>query len=424
MPACYDPVKILRQEVGRLTQILPRQVLPQAPLFGFLPRGMYPIGMGRTLTMMRYLPSRFPKTTSTYSNMFQNQPYAACTSNDEPCTPSLRQLGAISETLTWAPKWTGWKSPQFCHNDLVTDYNISEQLANVFSVVTDNVAQDIEREHYLDLVAAAANTVVLTGTEGEAITPNIFERGAAANVDATCPLTMGALEYANQHGWRRGAYGSASAQSIFGVRNGRPQSLLITSAEVAAQIVQSDVRARSVDGYRGSYDVQSLFQPSGSTFLSKYGIRSYNGFNFLEIAYPRRGTMSHGTFTPVVDSVADENVPQDCVADSSTVVNPDWEDPTTAPVEEALLLLRNDIIEIQTFPIVASPGGEISFSNVTNLLGQWEYVNWRDCQENPFGLRGYAQALHAYAAKPLSTYAAYKIYFTRCPIAGNCGPCS
>lgn len=431
MPDCYDPVQFLKTEIGRFSQILPRKVIPMSPLLGMLPKGVYPVSRGRQQKLIRYLPSRPVKTVSDYSPMFSAWPApynGQCASTAGACTPTMKQLGAISEEVTWEPKWLGWKSPKFCHNELITTYDVAEQLSNVFSVITDNVKQDIEMEYYLDLVDLAENTVIPTGSEGDAITANIFNNGDAPDVDPTCPLTLGVLEYAVQNGWRRGYYGSASAQSLFGMRNGRPNSLLITSAETAANIVQTDVRARSVDGYRVNMDIQTMFQPAGSSFLSKYGIRSYNGFNFLEIAFPRRGTFSNGTFTPVADQIPDPAVPEDCETIApdrvATLVNPDWESFETAPVEEAILLLRNDIFEIQSWPVVRNPGGGIRFQDVTNFLGEWELVDWRDCQENPHGLFSYAQALHAYAPKPLSTYGAYKIYFQRCPITGSCGPCS
>lgn len=428
MPDCYDPVAFLRQEVGRFGDMLPGAVFPFSPLFGMLPKGTYPIARGRAQKLTRYLPSRPIKTVSDYDPIFPAEGFGQCLTDVSACNPTLKQLGAISEQISYAPKWAGWKTPKFCHNEIIVSWNLAEQLSEVFRVITDNVRQDIEWEYYLDLVTLASNTAILTGTEGDAITVTTFNNGDAADVCPTCPLTLGALEYIIQEGWRNGYMGNSAAQGLFGMRNGRPNALLITSAETAANIVQYDVRARSVDGYRGYYDVQSLFQAGGSEFLSKYGIRSYNGINFLEIPYPRRGTCAGGTFTPVADSIANPAVPADCNTafpdGVATLVNPDWVSFSTAPVEEAILLLRNDIFKIESWPVIRNPGGMLAFREATNFLGEWELVDWRDCQENPHGLFSYGQALHAYAPRPVAEYGAYKIYFTRCPIAGSCGPCS
>jgi hypothetical protein len=426
---CYDPIQFLKTEIGRFGQMIPEAIYPMSPIISLLPKGMFPVERGRNQQLIRYLPSRPLKTDSDFSLMFSGDgEIEECASTAGPCTPTARQLGAVAEAVSYAPKWAWWKSPKFCHNEMITAWNVAEQLSSVFRIVTDNVKEDYERELYFDLINLASNTVMPYGTEGNAVNVEIFTNGDPPDICPTCPLTLGTLEAARINGYENGYLRAMPADNVFGMRDGVTNGLLITSMEASANMIQYDVRARSVDGYRYNTDIQSLHTPSESKFLSRFGIRAYAGFNILNIPFPRRGTCSGGTFTPVPDSIIDPSVPEDCEDAApgrvATLINPAWRSFETAPIEEAILLLRNDIFQVETWPVVRRPGGAVEFSNAINMMGEWEHVDWRDCVENPLGLFSYAQAVHAYAPKPMATFGAYKIYFQRCPISGTCGPCS
>ena len=275
--ACDAVTDILVRESGRIGPEIYNRVFQRSPWVRLVQRGVFPDGMGHTISTLTYERSAPTQAEPTWLALTVNDGEIA---EGGLCLPPATQVGIASTLRNYNLARRVLQGPDFCVENIRFSFQLRDQLEAVISILTEYAMMEWEirdRHEYLRLVKWKV-TVDSFLTESTSTTAPYF---------STCPtsiLTQGVLNR-----WRIRLLRDGAIASAMGMENGSPILTLITSAETSEDLIfrNADIR-------------QDLRWGKPNELLAPFGVdRSYRGFYHLIDTYPMRGNCAGGVFAEV-----------------------------------------------------------------------------------------------------------------------------
>lgn len=364
-------------------------------------RGMFPKGVGLTRSVFKV-----GNTLPTDDEPTWNAITLATGSNAGACAEDRTAISVGFDELTYSPVSRQIMGPVFCKDDMYFDHNVDEFLAAYVDEMGKYAGMEFGNRLYVDyvkmipkMVATAANPITVQTTlvlpvATSQLTQQMLEHAAAY-------LTVNRANNPDGQGFT--SYGP----------NGPLYSILI-GVQASMDIKRNNPELR--------YDLRFADEGmgDGARLLYRLGAtQAVGNFRHVPNVTPPRYSHNGTTFTRV-PTFAVRASTKGVVID----VNPNWEDPATAPYEAAIVLskyvMRADIVE----PASSHPGGVVF--NPGNYMGEWVWVTGSDAVGvtadgkscDPLHKQGRHFAEWKYAPKPLSTpKSGMIILFKRCPVS-------
>lgn len=398
---CTNVTDVLIREQGRVSGDLFQRSFNRSPWMRLVRRGVFPDGMGHTLSVVTY--ERTAPTTAQpqWSQVHINDVGTGLTATFNAtaggsCTPDYDTISVGQTIRTYSLCRRVIHGPDFCVENIRFSFQLREQLEAVMDVLTEYIIQEWDirdRHEYLRLVkwkvTVANNTSEETDT-GCTMDPSDYW-------GATCPtglLTQGLLNR-----WRIRLLRDGAAGSALGVENGNPVLTLICSAETSEDLIfrNADIRQDLRWG-----DPPALLKPFGVT-------RSYRGFYHLIDMYPIRGHCAGGVFTEVAafaSAAASKGNKSD--------VNAVWEG-----AYYEISFIFDPMVFLQMIPRpITRPADKFRFDPV-NYMGDWQIKNILDRTCNPDGTILFHRGILAAGSKPEKPERGVAFLHLRCDPALN-----
>lgn len=406
--ACQDVVDVLIREQGRVSGEIFNRVFDRSPWVRLVRRGVFPDGMGHTISNVTYERTAPSDVQPTWSAVSGSETGSGLTATYDLAaggnclpTPDVIAVGTTIRSYSLCRRVI--HGPDFCVENIRYSFQLREQLEQVIKVLTDYTMQEWEirdRHEYLRLAKwKVTMDAGLQSTEntnaGCAVTP--------ANYWSACPsdvLTQGALNR-----WRVRLIRDGAAGSALGQVNGAPVLTLVCSAETSEDLI-----------FKNSDNRADLREGNPSALLAPFGVeRSYRGFFHLIDSFPIRGGCAAGVFTEVAAFVS-----QAASKQNKSEVNPIWE----GAYYEVSFIFDPMVMEQLIPQPMTNPGPNFSFDPV-NYMGDWRVRNIIDRDCNPDGTILFHRGILAAGSKPVHPERGVAFLHLRCdPDLGTPATCS
>lgn len=390
---CANITNILTQESGRFQDEIWRRVLPTSPWVGLVKRGVFPKGMGNTISSLTYERSAPLEAVPAWTQI--------SVANDSvvpggTCTPTAAKVPVASTQRSYSLFRRVLEGPDFCASDLVFPFQLRAQLEQITKILTEYTREEWEIRYRHDYVLSLINnkTIVNLALTSGASTPGTLFDGIDANC-ATAILTQGVLNRKKAVLLRNGAI-----ESALGKENNGPILTLVTDYETSERIIYSDQDIR-----------QDIRFGKPNELLAPYGVeRSYRGFYHLLDPFPMRFTCAGGVYTEVPAFAS-----QAATKGNKSVVNDAW---LTATDTSSIIFDPMVFDSLIPEPSITNPAPGYVFDPVT-FLGQWQVKNIlnRDC--NPDGTILYHRGTLAESPRQVHPERGWGFVHQRCDPSAN-----
>ena len=284
---------------------------------------------------------------------------------------------------------TALESPSLCVNDLRYSFKRKEQLSNIYSILTENVAYAWKERYRNEYVRLSENKGIAThGAQTFAST--IAETVPTAN------LTQAQLDRVYLRLVRDGA-----GLNPLGRADGRPEFGVVLGSEASMNLIRDN------DG-NVRYDFR--YSARANELLAPLGIdRSYRGFFHMVDDFAPRWNFDADAdagekWVRVHPFIKDTALS----GNRGWIANPAYE---TAAYEDAIIFHRDVVTTMVPKPIT-SPGGNTKFDPVA-YKGDFKWLNIQDRVLNPDKTIGYFRAVLSSGSKPVKPEYGYVIRFAR-----------
>ncbi len=392
--SCDAIQDVLTRESGRIGPEIYNRVFQRSPWIKLIQRGVFPDGMGHTISTLTYERSAPTQAEPTWLALTVNDGDIA---EGGLCLPPAQQVGVASTIRNYNLARRVLQGPDFCVENIRFSFQLRDQLEAVISILTEYAMIEWEirdRHEYLRLVKWKV-TVDSFLTESTSTTSPYF---------AACPtsiLTQGVLNR-----WRIRLLRDGAITSALGMENGSPILTLIVSAETSEDLIfrNADIR-------------QDIRWGKPNELLSPFGVdRSYRGFYHLIDTYPIRGTCAAGVFTEVAAFTSTPGAYSGTAATKGvkTEVATAW---TTAPYEISFIFDPTVFDQLIPKPIT-NPHPKFRFDPV-NYMGEWNVKNIPDRICNPDGTILFHRGILGAASKAVHPERGAAFLHLRCDPALN-----
>jgi hypothetical protein len=394
MPATYNNYQIdsiLESEANRIGPDIHRKILDTSFWIKLNNQETWPDEMGETISVLTYgrsLPTVTAANgdiTSTWSNVAFN----TVVNDPSSCVPAASRIDFTHYLRTYNLQQTALESPTLCVNDLRYSFKRKEQLSNIFSILTENVAYAWKERYRNEYVRLSENKGVAThGAQTFAST--------IAETAPTATLTQAQLDKVYLRLVRDGA-----GLNPLGRADGRPEFGVVLGSEASMNLIRDN------DG-NVRYDFR--YSTRANDLLAPLGIdRSYRGFYHMVDDFSPRwnfvtGNTAGNKWVRVFPFIKDPATQQN----RGWIVNPAYE---TAEYEDAIIYHRDVVTTMVPKPITA-PGGNTKFDPVA-YKGDFKWLNIQDRVLNPDKTLGYFRAVMSSGSKPVKPEYGYVIRFKR-----------
>lgn len=344
-----------------------------------VPKETFPRGQGdslRVVTIGRNLPS----DTDTWEDV--------PTSSAGACVPTEYEVGHGYDEATFSMQQKALTSLPICVDTTYGAHKVMEQAAAMLRNL-EQVSQYVWKRKAINAyIATAKNHFVAAAgfPKNEASWPA---------VEPTSVLTQKMLNNVYQDLIADSA--EMDGGSLGRAEGGRPQFVLITSAEASDNIMR-ETGSNNINAFLyNSQRVPELLQPLGVE-------RVIRGFYHYIDNLPPRFTYSGGTFTEVTPYVS--------VAAASGTKLKIRQAYREAPYEASFVFLPT----VMSFAVpqpVSTIGSKTKW-NPQTYMGEWQWLNIQDRDDNPLGMIGFYYGLLRCAVKPGIPEFGYCIMHKRC----------
>lgn len=374
--SCASIIDYIVRETGRFGPDIYNRVFNRSPWVKLIRRGVFPEGMGHTISVLTYERTAPTVAEPTWTAMTVND---GDISEGGLCLPPAQKV-AIAQTIrNYNLSQRLLEGPDFCVENLRFSFQLRDQLEAVIQILSEYAMIEWEirdRHEYLRLVKWKVTVDSFLTTSTATVAPYF----------AACPtsiLTMGVLNR-----WRVRLLRDGANMSSLGMANGSPILTLITSAETSEDLIfrNPDIR-------------DDLRWGKPNELLAPFGVeKSYRGFYHLIDNYPIRGTCAAGVFTEIAAFTSTVGAYQGTAASrgTKTEVADAW---TGAPYEVSFIFDPTVFEQLIPRPIT-NPHPKFQF-NAVNYTGDWRALNIIDRICNPRGTILFHQGLLAAASKPI-----------------------
>lgn len=425
--ACQNPFDVLRMRVEDLGPTLYARASWKDPWLNFIPRSEWPMGRGlvaSAFTIGRSEPATDEETWSPITTTSGGTFVGSCTVN------YVQAFVGYKET-TYKPEVFGLVGPAVCQDDLTLHWESQHFWEMYF--------QSLEKRNQKSIINRLANiymnysTKVVANSDGSVTETagNILTQPPGAAVDMTnisvpgCGLTQDLLDTEaltlseigadtpNTNGWI--TQGESGPEYPILIGEYASNQLLLNNAEL-----RSDYR----QAFMGWGDANPVIQRLGASRIIK-------NFRHIITRFPPRWGITDGTNALF-------RIPTWIMSTSSTdaskgqvaIINPDWQNPTIAAVEGAIVINPWVYTEEVLRPVNSASGMKWT---AQNYFGEWRFVTGNDAFLGFSGCTGIADPTHKqgrhfaeyrHAGKPIFPEYGRLILFKRCPNTVDCLTCS
>lgn len=390
-----------------------------------IPRGEWEVGAG-------LVKSSFEVGRSEPSTDEETWAALTTTSGDTyigSCGTTYNQTYVGFKENTYKPEGFGLRGPLVCQDDLTIHWNSLDFWQKYFMALEKRNVKSITNRLeniYMNYVPKYSHR----GGSVSYIAGNTATQPPGSTVDMSgltapsCGLTQDVLDQTalilseegadapNSNGWLT----NGGSGPVYPLMIGQEASneLLLNNAEL-----REDYRV----AYEGMGDAHPVIQRLGASRIIK-------NFRHVITRFPPRWRIANdGTLV---------RVPRFIMTSSSTyatkgqvaIVNPEWQSPTVAAVEGAIVLSPWVFTEEVLRPVNSAPGMKWT---PQNYLGEWKFITgndaligFDDCTgiADPTHKQGRHFAEYKHAAKPIFPDFGRLILFLRCPAQTECISCS
>ena len=387
--SCESVQDLIVRETGRFGPDIYNRVFNRSPWVKLVQRGVFPDGMGHTISVLTYERSAPTQAEPTWMALTVNDGDLA---EGGLCLPPATQVTVASTTRNYNLARRVLHGPDFCVENIRFSFQLRDQLESVVQILAEYAMIEWEirdRHEYLRLVKWKVTVDAFLTTSTSTTAPYF----------AACPtsiLTQGVLNR-----WRVRLLRDGAVMSALGMANGAPILTLITSAETSEDIIfrNADIR-------------DDLRWGKPNELLAPFGVdRSYRGFYHLIDNYPIRGICAAGVFTEIAafTSTAGAYLGSAATKGTKTEVATAW---TTAPHEVSFIF--DPMVFEQLIPRpITNPHPKFPFSPV-NYMGDFQVRNIIDRVCNPDGTILFHRGILAAASKPVHPERGVAFLHLRC----------
>lgn len=387
----YQIDNILEAEAGRIGPDIHRKILDTSFWIKLNNQETWPDEMGETISVLTYGRS-LPTVTAgngDISSAWSNVSFNTVVNDPSNCVPAANKIEFTHYLRSYNLQQTALESPSLCVNDLRYSFKRKEQLSNIFSILTENVAYAWKERYRNEYVRLSENKGVAThGAQTFAST--------IAETAPTATLTQAQLDKVYLRLVRDGA-----GLNPLGRADGRPEFGVVLGSEASMNLIRDN------DG-NVRYDFR--YSTRANELLAPLGIdRSYRGFYHMVDDFSPRwnfvtGNTAGNKWVRVYPFIKDTAT----TGNRGWIVNPAYE---TAEYEDAIIYHRDVVTTMVPKPIT-SPGGNTKFDPVA-YKGDFKWLNIQDRVLNPDRTIGYFRAVLSSGSKPVKPEYGYVIRFKR-----------
>ncbi len=383
--ACDNITDILVRESGRIGTDIYKRMFARSPWVRLTPRGVFPGGMGETISVLTYERSAPTDAAPTWSDI-------AVVDGAEggACLPPAFKVSIASTLRNYNLQRRVLEGPDFCAEEARTVFALRDQLNAITDVLAQYAMLEWEirdRHEYFRMagIKVSLNSCYPTFTDTQATT-----------YPAVCPTMM--LNQGVLNRFRLSLIRDGATEDAMGMVDGSPVFTLIVSAETSERLIFDNADIR-----------QDLRWGKPSELLAAIGVeRSYRGFFHVIDPYPRRFSCAGGTFTEVPAFIQSTAATKGLKAQ----VNPNWVSTASAPYEESFIHVRSVYDQLIPQP-VTNPASNFTFDPVT-YTGDWKLKNIPDRVCNPDGNIIFHRGVMAAASKPIHPERGVAFIHLRC----------
>lgn len=399
--ACSSISDLVVRETGR---VLPGEIYRRnfglSPWMTLTPRGVYPMGLSQTITVITY-----ERTAPTVAEPTWSPVVVQDGQEGGACLPPVDTISVASTTRTFQLYRRAIEGPPFCAEEFRSVVELQQQLDSISGVLAEYTRIEWEirdRHEYFRSTQykAVVNACTLVGTSSVDSTGPDNSYPAVA---ATLPLSLSQLDDFRLLLLRDGAAGALPVKS-----GGIPVLPVVGSPEMIGNIIRQNVAEKT------TLDFAYMGDGPAAMLLKAFGTPdSYRGFMFISDLYPRRFTYSGGVYTevPAFDSTA-------ATKGLKAIVRAAY---LTAPYEEAFIYDPTTFTQLVPTPIT-NPAPNFRFDPIS-YTGEWKIQNILDKICNPDGNILYHRGILSAARQPVHPERGVSFVYLRCPPAGCVAVC-
>lgn len=387
--SCDAVVDYLVRETGRFGPDMFNRVFNISPWVKLIRRGVFPDGMGHTISVLTYERSVPTAAEPAWLPMTVTD---GDISEGGLCLPPAQKVAIASTTRNYNLARRVLEGPDFCVENIRFSFQLRDQLESVIRILSEYAMTEWEirdRHEYLRLVKWK---VTLDGglTTSTATTAPYF---------SGCPTSVLVQGVLNR--WRVRLLRDGANMSALGRANGAPILTLITDAETSEHLIFNNADIRD-----------DLRWGKPNELLAPFGVeRSYRGFYHLIDNYPIRGNCTGGVFTEVAafTNVAGAYQGTAATKGNKTEVADAWNQAGTT-----VSFIFDPMVLEQLIPRpITNPHPRFQF-NAVNYMGDWQVRNIIDRVCNPDGTILFHRGILASASKPIHPERGVAFLHLRC----------
>lgn len=372
----------LAAESGRISEMIASKAIMTSPWNRLIRQQNFPSGMGQTLQTLIYQRTTVPDVSgAAWTDVNFNS------GDGSSCNPDAQQINYAFSYKSYNLKQLNVKSPVLCVNDLRYAWEIQEQLAEQFRILSENTTWIWENRYRDEYLRLAGNHIVLNSLDPYSVASS----GSEQDFPAVEPITT------LQQGYLDAYYlqiARDNATGAYAKIDGQNQFALIASPEIINALKKQNNEIRQ--DIRFSSEANTLLAPLGATW-------AYMNYIYIADMQVPRYNFVNGEYV---------RVPYYVTAPASSgqqaVVNPAY---LTAPYEVAFIF-NPEAYTSRVASAITSPGGNTSF-NPVNYRGDFVWINNRDNGCNILGDQGYFYSRSMQGSQPKRTEWAYAILYRR-----------
>lgn len=400
--ACNSISDLVVRETGR---VLPGEIYRRnfglSPWMQLTPRGVYPMGLSQTISVITY-----ERTAPTVAEPTWSPVLVSDGQEGGACLPPTDKISVGSTVRTFQLYRRAIEGPDFCAEEFRSVVELQQQLDAISGVLAEYTRIEWEirdRHEYFRSTQykAVVNACTLVGT---AAVDNTGPDNNYPAAQATLPLSLSQLDDFRLLLLRDGAAGALPVKS-----DGIPVLIVVASPEAIGNIIRQNVAEKTTldYAYMGDGPEAKLLKAFGTS-------GAYRGFMFMSDLYPRRFTYAGGTYTevPAFDTSA---ATKGLKAIPRTAY-------LTAPYEEAFIYDPTTFTQLVPTPIT-NPAPNFRFDPVT-YTGEWKIQNILDRTCNPDGNILHHRGILSAARMPVHPERGAALVYLRCPPAGCTAVCA
>lgn len=368
----------LVREANRIGEKIYKKTINSSVWNKLVPKETWPDGLSDTIQVLT-VERNLPDNIDTWAQLTPNSSSNNCvpTADVVPSGQTLRSYSLFQKAL---------ESDSICVNDTRNAFRTQEQIRLMFENLT-NVSRYVWKRRAVREYANVAEHKIIAA-------PGLPE--SSTHFPTVVPTTILTQKILNTVYQNLIADSAELDGGSLGMSDGRPQFILVTSAETSDAIMREPGNVNSFLWNKAR--VPELLQPLGV----ERGIR---GFYHTIDTLPPRWTFSGGTWTEVA--------PYTSVAASKgtkLVIAPAYRQ---AQYEDSYVFLPS-VMSFMVVQPISTVGSGTSFKP-QSYMGDFKWLNIQHRTENPDNSIGFYRALIQTGTKPIHPEFGYVIRHLRCP---------